>query len=383
MKAKLLPLSAALAVLFAAPLRAETPAPDSLLPPPHTWAIGFHGFGPIFNPGAPSVRYVLNERWAFELTQSFSYNHGHTGTSTTSTTWDERTSFDVLRTLATYQGFKLSALIEPALEHSYSRSDFQPAFYSRSETNTLNLNTGVELEYFLRRDFSVAARAVYAFNWAHGLTSNPVASIPNSHSAQMAVDGESFALHYYFEGPSADAPVSSAGPGAWAIGWAGIGPLYASDYQPSLKYVWSDKTAFEIIPMASWTHRNSGNTYSHSQSITVPFDIERKVMTRGPIVLSAVLEPFVGSSYAETNSPPFSNSHTKTWNYGLGAGAELEYFLRPNISFGARALLLYTSSYQSNYSQLGYGGQGVFQNVFLGGQVLNAHWYFGGKGGGS
>lgn len=375
------------ALVLAAPLRADTTpsastSSDPLLPPPNTWSIGFHGFGPFYPAGQPSVRYVLNQDWAFELTPNFSYNHEHSSAVQTSSERLLAVHLDFLRTLTTYKGLKLSALVEPGFRYDYTRTDSQPFDYSKTTIATFDLNAGLELEYFLRRDLSVAARTIYAFNWARDPSSTSSTMIRNAHTAAMAIDGETFALHYYFEGPSDEAPVSKAGPGSWAIGWAGVGNLYSSDYQPSLKYVWSEKTAFEIIPKLSWQHSNNGGTYNHNQSFTVPFDVERKVMTRGPVVISAVIEPSIGTAYFESKSTPFYTQQ-KAWTFGLGVGPELEYFVRPNISVGARALLAYSGSYQSNYSQAGYGGMQIAHNVFLAGQVLNAHWYFGGKRGGS
>lgn len=349
-------------------------------PLPGTWGIGFRGLGPVNGRGQPSVRYIASDRWAFELTPSLSLDYTHAGPITRSKTENFHLYFDVIRKLASYKALDVNFVLEPGFGYNYTRADSpSPVSYNVTYQPTFDLNAGLEFEYFLRRDLSVAGRTLFTYEWQRNANYTPAGSNGRAFNASIAFVGESLNLHYYFSGASNndDKTVPAAGPGSWALGWQGLGTLYPSEYQPSLKYVWTDKTAFEIVPLLSWSH-NYGGVINHFENFTLPIDVERKLWTNGALVMSGVMETRLGTGYNETGGPGPAYTKTKIWIFGIGAGPEFEYFLWPNFSVGARTLLSYTHTRNSNYSQAGYQGLSFMHDVNLEGQVLTTRWYFGG-----
>jgi hypothetical protein len=267
---------------------------------------------------------------------------------------------------------------EPVAGYGYSWST-NPNI-GKTKSTALGVGAGLQLEYFLRPDLSLSAEALlrYSYTWGgsySGFGSNP------EFSRDLTWTGQAFNVHYYFTGPSPDEkPAALPGSGSWAVGWQGHGSLYLggfADFQPSLKYVLSDETAIEAIPEVIVQSQDSTGLATRSQSYLLPVDVVRRAMTYGPITLSYLVEPSVGYAISRTSIGPAETRDT-TWSFGLGGGYELEYFVLPRLSLGARALLVYSNTRLSEYSQAGYQGLAIGHGLSLGGQVLSVRWYFGG-----
>jgi hypothetical protein len=372
---------------FVAALLLSLPAlalADVQQPAPGTWALGWQGVGTnyysaITEPGAPSIRYVATDKLDLELTPYFAYSHIGGPAGEEQNTQSFILDFAVIRRVARFGDLNVDLIAQPLVGYGYSWSTGLTG--GRTKQTEAGLGAGLQLEYFLRPNLSLSAEALLQYTYAWGGSYTGFGS--NSElSRSLSFTGQALNVHYYFTSPSPDEkPADLPGPGSWAIGWQGHGSLYLggySDFQPSLKYVVSDKTAIEAIPEVLVQDSDSGSIATRTESFLLPVDLIRNVTTRGPITLSYVIEPTVGYQVSKTAIPPVSSTRTNYWDFGLGGGYEIEYYVLPHLSLGARALLVYTYERQSQYAQTGYQGLAIAHGLTLGGRVLSVHWYFGG-----
>ena len=183
---------------------------------------------------------------------------------------------------------------------------------------------------------------------------------------------------------------AEAAPRSWALGWEGLGNVYATG-SPGVRYVWTDKTAFELVPTVLVQHSNtgsasafSGETVMDTKSYALAFDVIRKIGTYQGVSLSWLAEPSIGIGriyqYSTGTFAP-GNTHTSTTNYGLGLGLELEYFVLPNLSLGSRALVTGTLIQSNVDTDNGLGvtksAKNISRSAVLVGQILAIRWYFG------
>lgn len=367
MRARFAVLAAILLALCTLGARAETNGP-----PPGTWGIGVLGGGNIYTDGQPSVRYVATDRLSLELIPNPIYSYQRTGAlKLSSKNFD--IAFDIIERLASYKGFNLNALVEPQWVYQYQRTD-NATGPSKLTFNSLTLGAGLELEYFLRPELSIGARGMFSYAYAR---SNGTNASPQ-YAKSFNWTGQGAVVHYYFMPPSAEEPdVKPAGAGAWAVGWQGTGNLY-NDSTPLVRYAFSDKNAIEESVTGSWNHSTSGNTNSHTQSLFTYTDWIHRLAVRGPVVFSSVVELEIADAYSKSQINP-GFTRTSTLTLSPAAGFEIEYFVMPQLSLGARALLYYFDVRASNYSAAGYGGQSLNQFIALQGQILSARLYFGGS----
>lgn len=170
-------------------------------------------------------------------------------------------------------------------------------------------------------------------------------------------------------------------PGAWSLGWQGIGTgaLYDTA-SPSFRYVATDKTSLEIIPSLFLYHQNNpygGPMISDGQTYGLFFDVIRRIDSYKDVDLNFLIEP--SFSYFDGYSRPSGTppTKTKTSTVGLGAGLEVAYFVLPNLSFGARALVKSTYQESATYSPTVHTPIGYTRTLKWEGQILTMHYYFG------
>ncbi len=169
-------------------------------------------------------------------------------------------------------------------------------------------------------------------------------------------------------------------PGAWSLGWQGIGTAYASA-SPSLRYVATDKTFLEVTPSLALYHQNnplSGPNISDGQTYGLFVDVIRHIDSYKDVDLNYLIEP--SFSYSESYTRPYSGTpptKTRSATVGLSAGLEVAYFVLPNLSFGARALLASTYQESATYLSSFHLPIAYAKTLKWEGQLLTMHYYFG------
>lgn len=341
-------------------------------PPKGTWGVGVMGPGTFYDDGQPSVKYFATDKLAIELVPVFRYDRIRPPVGGAASDKNFIFNFDTLYRLGSYDGVNLSLFAGIGLKNFYNRQDFG----NKNTARELFVNTGFEVEYFLRPDLSVGARSFLSSIYGRNMDYSSAGSNGNSSFKILFWGAHGVNVHYYFTPPSTDDHGDSApATTKWALGWQGFGDAYGRS-QPSIKYLFSDKNAIELIPEWTWTHSDSQATYQHSQNFTLPIDWVHTLIVHGPVTFSSVVEPEVGLGYTDNkfSATNFNQSYTRI--FGLGAGVETEYYVLPTLSFGARLLVNYQQFRTSNYNQFGYQGMTVSTVIRPTGQVLSVRWYF-------
>ena len=366
----LIALAALLALsAFGAGARAEYSPP-----PKGTWGVGIMGPGTFYDDGQPSIKYFATDKLALEFIPVFFFQRTRTG-NFDNTNKNIILNFDTLYRLGSYKGVNLSLLAGVGLKNFYDRNNSSfPSNPSKETVRALFINTGFEVEYFVRPQLSVAFRNLFSAIYERDALYSTGSTTGESSFKILFWGAHGVNVHYYFLPPSADDGKDSApsGTGKWALGWQGFGDRYGNA-QPSIKYAFSDQNAIELIPQWTWSHTDSAAAYTHNQSFSLPIDWEHRLMARGPVTFSSVVEPMAGNQYLEQGGG--GTRHTNIWTWGLSAGIETEYFVVPTLSLGARALLTYQQSRSQSYTPSSFTVTNTLRPT---GQVLNVHWYFGG-----
>ncbi len=164
--------------------------------------------------------------------------------------------------------------------------------------------------------------------------------------------------------------------GSWALGWQGLGTEFPNA-TPSARYVWNEKTSLELIPMISLEHYNFSNDIEDIQSYGLYFDVRRKIASSHGVDFSYLIEPSYRYSFEKYAYPGYYNkSYFST--FGLGAGVDVEYFVLPNLSLGARAVLTAAFAQGGQFVTGSPSSVQITKNLSWQGQLLNVHYYFGG-----
>jgi hypothetical protein len=169
------------------------------------WALGWQGFG--FSLGnavgngfiQPSIKRVLNDRWALEFAPGYRVSHNNTGTSS----FHNESLFlplDFVRTLARAHDAQLSWIIEPSVGYTNNSTALPPTFSNRSKTYIASLGSGLEIEYFLLPELSVGSRAMLIYQNAHASNYQLTGYAGQSVSNSLFINNQVLSVRWYFGG---------------------------------------------------------------------------------------------------------------------------------------------------------------------------------------
>lgn len=165
------------------------------------WAVGWRGLGFWEGYAQPSVKYVLNDRWAIEAMPAYTLSHTNSGAGYTHSE-NFFLPVDFERTLARGHGVQLTWLIEPAVGAFISDYKFSDSSYLLSRTYDVYLNAGLEFEYFLLDDLSVGARGLLTYRNGHGPVYTPVGYAGQRINNSVSLVGQVLSVRWYFGHPA-------------------------------------------------------------------------------------------------------------------------------------------------------------------------------------